>query len=46
MKAIHGNNHFSFVPDTFILPNELNSLQDAMLKEPNTIWIVKPSASA
>jgi tubulin polyglutamylase TTLL5 len=41
-----GPKHFGFVPLTFILPNELNELQEAMQSDPTKQWIVKPSASS
>ena len=36
------NKCFSFIPDSFILPNEKQFLQDAMESDRNQIWIVKP----
>ncbi len=35
MKEIHGSKHFGFVPLTFILPNELQELHEAMQSDPN-----------
>ena len=55
MRQIHGKlsavnligaKHYGFVPLTFILPNELNELQEAMQSDLNRQWIVKPSASS
>ena len=30
MRGIHGPKHYGFVPLTYILPNELNELHEAM----------------
>ncbi len=36
--------NFGFIPDSYILPNEKNFLEDAMEADPNQLWIVKPVA--
>jgi hypothetical protein len=41
-----GPKHYGFVPLTFVLPNELQELQEAMQADPSKQWIVKPSASS
>lgn len=41
-----GDKHFKFLPKTFILPAEMIQLQDAAIKKPETIWIVKPASSS
>lgn len=35
MKELYGAKHFSFVPYTFILPNEMAELQAEMEKSPS-----------
>ncbi len=37
---------FNFIPESYILPNEHQFLQESMEKEPNYIWIIKPVASS
>lgn len=46
MREIHGAKHYGFVPLTFILPNELQELHEAMQVDPSKQWIVKPSSSS
>jgi len=45
MREIHGAKHFSFIPKTFILPNEFVYLEDEMKKNKEKLWICKPAAS-
>ena len=33
MQEMHGVRHFNFVPKTFILPNEMQRLQEEMDKD-------------
>lgn len=46
LREIHGSHHFSFIPKTFILPNEIVFLKDEMKKDSKKLWIVKPAASS
>lgn len=46
MRNKHGAKHFSFVPMSFVLPHECAELKEAMEKNPNRKYIVKPSSSA
>jgi tubulin polyglutamylase TTLL5 len=46
LREIHGAKHFSFIPKTFILPNEFVYLEEEMKKDSNKQWIVKPAASS
>jgi tubulin polyglutamylase TTLL5 len=46
MREIHGAKHFSFIPKTFILPNEFVYLEDEMKKNKDKLWICKPAASS
>lgn len=46
MQAMYGEKHFSFIPQTFIIPKEYTSLLEIMGNNPDQIWIVKPSASS
>lgn len=41
-----GQKHIGFLPLTFILPNELNELHEAMQKDSSLQWIIKPSSSS
>jgi hypothetical protein len=34
LREIHGPKHFKWLPLTFILPNEMGSLQEAMVSNP------------
>lgn len=34
MKEKHGERHFRFLPNTYILPAEMNQLQEDMIKNP------------
>ena len=45
MQSLYGEHHFGFVPKTYILPEEYNSLEYEMEHKGGT-WIVKPSASS
>lgn len=38
--------NLSFIPQSFLLPNEYKYLEDAMEKDSNFIWIIKPVASS
>lgn len=46
MREKHGDKHFKFLPNTYILPAEMNRLQDDMIKNPSKKWIVKPASSS
>lgn len=46
MREKHGAKHFSFVPQSFVLPHEIAELQEAMQANPNRNYIVKPSSSS
>ena len=46
MREKHGNKHFQFLPNTYILPAEMSRLQDDMIKNPSKKWIVKPASSS
>ena len=46
LREIHGAKHFSFIPKTYILPNEIVFLEDDMKRNPKKQWIVKPAASS
>jgi len=46
MREIHGSKHFSFIPKTFILPNEFVYLEEEMKKNKEKLWICKPAASS
>ena len=46
MREFHGPKHYGFCPLTFILPNELAELQEAMTADPQKQWIVKPASSS
>ena len=41
-----GNEHFKFLPQTFIIPDNLNALQTEMSTNPEQLWIVKPVNSS
>jgi tubulin polyglutamylase TTLL5 len=48
LESLFPNNSrtFSFLPKSYILPNEHKFLAEEMEKEPNSIWILKPVASS
>jgi len=46
LREIHGPKHFKWLPLTFILPNEMGTLQEAMVNNPGLSWIVKPASSS
>lgn len=46
LRETHGRKHFMFLPETFILPAELDRLQTEMIKNPEKKWIVKPASSS
>ena len=46
MREKHGPKHFSFVPQSFVLPHELGLMKDAMAANPERNYIVKPSSSS
>jgi glutathione synthase/RimK-type ligase-like ATP-grasp enzyme len=46
MREKHGQRHFQFLPNTYILPAEMSQLQDDMIKYPSKKWIVKPASSS
>jgi tubulin polyglutamylase TTLL4 len=35
-------NDFNFLPESFILPKEKTVLTEAILKDPNQMWVIKP----
>lgn len=46
LREKHGAKHFEFLPQSFVLPHDIPDLQDAMLKNPDRYYIVKPSSSS
>ena len=51
MQIKYGKNHFDFLPETYILPDEFSEFYktfNAKAKEGNgsNLWIVKPSSSS
>jgi tubulin polyglutamylase TTLL5 len=51
MQMKYGKNHFDFLPETYILPDEFSEFYKAfMLKQKETsdknTWIVKPASSS
>lgn len=46
LREMHGQRHFSFVPKTYIVPQEYMYLEDEMRREPHRMWICKPAASS
>lgn len=42
MQSIHGKKHFDFVPETYILPQEMHLLSEAMDTHKPDLWIFKP----
>ena len=46
LSEMHGNEHFGFVPRTFVLPLEYDLLEQAIQVEPTKLWIIKPHASS
>ena len=46
MISLYGSRHFTFVPKTFILPEEHRQLAEEMESDLSKYWIVKPSASS
>lgn len=42
MQSIHGKKHFDFVPETYILPQEMHLLSEAMDTYKSDLWIFKP----
>lgn len=46
MSETHGEQHFKFLPYTFILPAEHSRLKENMEKNPSKKWIIKPASSS
>ena len=46
MQSLYGHHHFNFVPETYILPSETRELENLMLQNPETVWIIKPAAKS
>jgi tubulin polyglutamylase TTLL5 len=46
MQSLHGKQHFSFVPETYVLPNDTRMLENSMLEAPDVVWILKPAAKS
>ena len=46
LKELFPGTKFDFLPESYILPNEITFLRDKMDKNPNQFWIVKPVASS
>ena len=46
LKELFPGTKFDFLPESYILPNEMTFLKDKMDKNPNQFWIVKPVASS
>ena len=42
MQQKYGNQHFNFLSDSFIIPEEKQALIEKMEQEPGSMWIVKP----
>ena len=42
MQQKYGNQHFNFLSDSFIIPEEKQALVEKMEQEPGSMWIVKP----
>ena len=46
MQALYGENHFCFIPQSFLIPSvNCTKLKDEMEFDPDQQWIVKPIAS-
>ena len=43
---MHGAKNFSFIPKTYILPQEFMYLEEDIKREPNKMWICKPHANS
>jgi len=46
MKSLHGPKHYNFIPQTFILPQDAEELENEMDKDTSVLWIVKPAAGS
>jgi hypothetical protein len=46
MMGIYGEEDFKFLPKTYVLPQDFQSLSDSIQKDPTQWWIVKPAASS
>ena len=42
MRTKYGRQHFDFLSDSFIIPEERDALIERMTVEPGSLWIVKP----
>ena len=42
MRTKYGRQHFDFLSDSFIIPEERDALIERMTHEPGSLWIVKP----
>ena len=42
MQQKYGRQHFDFLSDSFTIPEQRDSLAEAMEREPGSYWIVKP----
>ena len=42
MQQKYGRQHFDFLSDSFTIPEQRDSLVEAMEREPGSYWIVKP----
>jgi len=45
LKRQHGDEHFSFLPNSYILPQEMGSFENDLKRNGGT-WILKPAASS
>ena len=46
MQTLHGKRFYSFVPDTYVIPQEVQVLSEEMEKDRNRLWIIKPAGSS
>lgn len=46
MQRKHGPSHYSFFPETYIIPNEFNDFSLRYRNDKETKWIVKPANSS
>jgi tubulin polyglutamylase TTLL5 len=46
MREMHGARHFDFIPSTYVLPAEYDSLLAEHARVKDAVWIAKPCASS
>ena len=44
MKEVYGERWFRFVPEGYVLPNEMDLFMTKFQNSPGQAWIVKPAA--